>query len=748
MLNRIRRAARAFRAQPNATVSKKAPYAFPVWLNGQARWVMDDFGAYVGEGFNVNAVIYSAVMFKAKALAKARLRAYRGDPENPVRLPGNHPLAELVARPNPHQSWLEFQQQRVVFLNLAGNSYTWLDRPSLSALPRALYNLRPDRVTIVPDTNGIKGYVYTPDLADVSRRMPFLAQDVIHVKFPNPGDPLEGMGYGRSPLSASAQSGDVDNAVTSYLKLFFEGGAMVSGVLQLGTDAPVDDNEIARIKERWRQQYGGYENWNDIAVIDAQTTYQRTGMTAKEMGFDSIDTRNESRILGPFGVPPILVGTRFGLERSTFSNAEEARKTCWEDTLLPELDLFAADDEYYLRDDSGAFVMYDTSTVPALQRNVTELVTAAKTLFDMGTPRNLAFAAVGLKIEATPDGDVGYLPFGLRPVGEEIEITTPANPALPAPAGDEGVVNATEDERDGGAEDGSEKRLLVSGETPAKADSPSTAPRWDADAKARLWTKADTLAVDHEAAFRAAARDQFGQDERDVLAVIAEFQRKSLRRKAAIMWESVLPDLEDVFRQAGERWRSAFVPLVRGVVGDAALHWELEAGLAFDLTNLEAVGWFDDYVLTFSDAIQDTSEREIAALLQQGQREGWSVPQMQKGLTQMFRQWIDGSTDAADFAGERLPPYRTEAIVRTETMRSYNAGSDEIYRAAGVQQKEWLAAIDNRTRDAHAMANGQIVNMDAKFVVGGYEMNYPGDPNAPPETTINCRCVSLPVITR
>lgn len=188
------------------------------------------------------------------------------------------------------------------------------------------------------------------------------------------------------------------------------------------------------------------------------------------------------------------------------------------------------------------------------------------------------------------------------------------------------------------------------------------------------------------------------------------------------------------------------MPLIKTVVGDAGDHWKTEAGLSFDVRNLESEQWFIDYTATFAGPIQATSEREIAAILQQGQSEGWSVGEMQNTLTQMFQQWIDGDVDSAEFAGDRLPPWRAELIARNETMRAYNAGSTEIYRDNGVEEREWLATLDNRTRDSHAEANGQIVGVDEPFIVDGIEMDYPGDPSAPPDLIMDCRCSTAPVI--
>lgn len=748
MLNRIRHALRRDSSQqhtvsiplePLAQSVKKSPFLWMDYRNGNPEWHIADYDAYANEGYSLNAVIHSAIAYKERAIASARLEAVKGDPDNPERLPLSHPLAKLCARPNPYQSWEQFQRQRVVYLNLAGNCYTYLDRPSRAAPPTALYNLRPDRTFIVPDNQGgLRGYYYTRDRdANPQVGLPVLVNDMMHPKFSNPQDPLEGLGYGLSPIMALAQSGDVDNQVTAFLKLFFESGAMPSGLLSFDMD--MDGDQIARAREIWNERYGGVENWTDVAVLDKNGKYQRIGLTFDEMGFEALDERNETRILAPFGVPPILLGTRTGLNRSTMANYEESRRQCWEDTLVPEIRLLESVDQYYLQTDDGGYVRYDLSTVPALQKDTPKLVDAAYKLFTMGVPRDQALAEVGLRFEETPGGDISYLPVGMMPAGD-----SPSPAPEPPDNGDDDsmddpLIGVDEDERQ------PDKALLPSPNEPRQRRI-TRARQWSEDEKAQLWTKADALATGHEAAFRREAAAQFSLDMRAVLAVVGDMKRASLQRKAAIQWEMLFDDVQKILSDAGARWREAFTPLVKGVVMDAAEHWQAAAGMAFDVTNLEAVQWFNDYTLQFSTAIQATSEREIAALLQQGAREGWSVPQMQRGLTQMFQQWIDGGVDAADFAGERLPPYRAEAIARTETIRAANAGSEAIYRANAVERKEWLAAIDSRTRDSHAIASGQIVGMDEAFQVGGFAMRYPGDPNAPPGETVNCRCVVLPVM--
>jgi hypothetical protein len=89
----------------------------------------------------------------------------------------------------------------------------------------------------------------------------------------------------------------------------------------------------------------------------------------------------------------------------------------------------------------------------------------------------------------------------------------------------------------------------------------------------------------------------------------------------------------------------------------------------------------------------------------------------------------------------RLAGPRAETVARTEVVSAANLASLATAQASGVvQTKTWLATNDDRTREAHADADGQTVPVDQAFTVGGESLQYPGDPSGSPENVINCRC--------
>ena len=57
--------------------------------------------------------------------------------------------------------------------------------------------------------------------------------------------------------------------------------------------------------------------------------------------------------------------------------------------------------------------------------------------------------------------------------------------------------------------------------------------------------------------------------------------------------------------------------------------------------------------------------------------------------------------------------------------------------------KKWVATNDARTRTAHSLASGQIVDMNEDFTVDGTPMSYAGDPKGGAKNVINCRCIII-----
>src|SRR5262245_10551750 len=81
-------------------------------------WAPRDYAAFAREGFAQNAIVYRAVRMVAEAAASVPLLLYEGDAEIV-----DHPLLDLIARPNPVSSAPDLLESWYGFLLVSGNAY-------------------------------------------------------------------------------------------------------------------------------------------------------------------------------------------------------------------------------------------------------------------------------------------------------------------------------------------------------------------------------------------------------------------------------------------------------------------------------------------------------------------------------------------------------------------------------------------------------------------------------------------------
>ena len=90
---------------------------------------------------------------------------------------------------------------------------------------------------------------------------------------------------------------------------------------------------------------------------------------------------------------------------------------------------------------------------------------------------------------------------------------------------------------------------------------------------------------------------------------------------------------------------------------------------------------------------------------------------------------------------------KMRTFARTAITGAQNAGRLESLHDAqeeGIKvKKKWLATLDNRTRDTHRDLDGQVQDVDDPFTSDLGDIMFPGDPNADPANTYNCRCTMI-----
>lgn len=138
----------------------------------------------------------------------------------------------------------------------------------------------------------------------------------------------------------------------------------------------------------------------------------------------------------------------------------------------------------------------------------------------------------------------------------------------------------------------------------------------------------------------------------------------------------------------------------------------------------------------FSSRLYDTAIGEVTRVAQtmvsKGIEMGLSIEDIADLIVDDF---MSEFGDSAKWMARR--------VAQTETIRASNFGTKEGVNGLGIEYvQSWLATADNRCRDTHTQAaiDNDRIPQDQKFIVGGRECEYPGDPALPPEECINCRC--------
>jgi HK97 family phage portal protein len=404
----------------------------PAWASFTPTYAIENrFEQLVKEGYRKNELIFACIARTAVTGAQIALTMTQKSDKQKVE---EHPLLSLMRKPNPNMSEAEFWSAVIQDHKLAGRSIWEIERTN-GGQPVALWRLRPDWIEVVPAINRpvVALYIYmVPGM--VGR--PLDPVDVLD--FPM-FDPISQYAT-FSPVAVAARVGDIDNNITDFVKLLLEHGGMPMGVLK--TTLALDNEEAQDIRERWASTYGGFENWaRNIAVLDRDAEYQRTGFTMAELGFEPIDARNEARICSVLDVPPILVGAKVGLDKATYSNYETALKAWWQNSIIPlyESLLDTLNSQLLPQfDTSGRFVLgWDLSRVPALQENADKLWTRMLDAFSKGLlTLNQTCEMIG--IDTQPNGDYYLRPSSVVMVPLAEADVKPEPPPQLAPGNDPG----------------------------------------------------------------------------------------------------------------------------------------------------------------------------------------------------------------------------------------------------------------------------------------------------------------------
>ncbi|MEP4290370.1 MAG: phage portal protein, partial [Rhizobiaceae bacterium] len=282
--------------------------------SGHASWSRPDYATMARRGYMANPIVFRCVRLIAETAAAVPLLIYQGKGEL-----DQHPMLDLLARPNPRQGGKEFLELLIGHLLVSGNAY--IELVQVGETPRELHALRPDHVRTVTDNRGwVEAYEHT--IGSSKTRHPVASDgqsSVLHMALFHPLDDNQGF----PPLQAALMALDVHNAACQWNKALLDNSARPSGALVY---APSNGNNMSedqfdRLKAELEDGYSGAARAGRPLLLEGGLDWKAMGYSPRDMDFVEARHAAARDIALAFGVPPMLLGIPGD---NTYSNYQEA----------------------------------------------------------------------------------------------------------------------------------------------------------------------------------------------------------------------------------------------------------------------------------------------------------------------------------------------------------------------------------------------------------------------------------------
>lgn len=381
-------------------------------------WARYNEELFVREAYRTNALVRECIEYRCRSVSLATMYAYRSGDTGDVKLSEGHWIQRLLRRPsNLYPTQTRWMRQIERQMNITGECFIYLARKGRGKVGETQI-LPGQAIQVIPGKTGIRRYDYRPN--GQTEPIPIQPEEMIFLRYDDPMDPLRGC----SPLASAWREIQSDNSMGDYRKAFFDNAAIPGGVLT--TNLPANADQLRQWSEDFTDKFSGPKKAGKTPALAGGLEYQRAGANPREVDFGQIGAIPETRVCMAFGVHPILIAAKIGLEQSTYSNFKEAHSAFWEDTIVPEMELIS--DEFtvgltQLGDPN--FCGFDTSRVPALQPDKEKVQNIAKDGLINGA---ITVNEYRKRIGENPvsDGDVYYRPAGFQVVPDgELDVKPP-----------------------------------------------------------------------------------------------------------------------------------------------------------------------------------------------------------------------------------------------------------------------------------------------------------------------------------
>jgi HK97 family phage portal protein len=324
-------------------------------------------------------------------------------------------MLRLLERPNKWFSGMLMWKAVIVDLFCHGNAYILKVRSPSGRVVELWYapakTLRP----CWPDNDSatfIGWYEYRPGDGRVYFLRP---DDVVH--FRDGIDPTNTR-LGLSKLGSLFREIFTDDEAANFTAVLIKNlgvpGVILAPSNTTSSFATIADPE--KVKQTFMEKFGG-DKRGEPMVMTHPTDVKVLSFSPQEMDLKALRRIPEERISGVLGIAAVVAGLGAGLDRSTFTNYGEARKAAYEESVIPEHKICAAEllvqmlPEWADTEALTYVVEFDVTHVRALQEAIADVWRRAESAGTKGLIKRSDFKRmVGLVPAADGSDDVFVYP--------------------------------------------------------------------------------------------------------------------------------------------------------------------------------------------------------------------------------------------------------------------------------------------------------------------------------------------------
>jgi HK97 family phage portal protein len=682
------------------------------------------------------------------------------------------PEFKTLQKPNSLQTPMEFWVLVVIDLMATGDAYIYVDKgsPEEDQLEdnnelrrrlgqainrekttdvRGMYRLSSSMIHPIAGTEDrrvLEGYGLQTDAGYYT----FKAEEIIHIKLPNPSDPF----FGLAPIIAVMKNLLLDRYTAEHMLRFYKQGARLGGIIK--TQKKLTKEQLIRLERVFESNFTGKRNHHKTLVLPEGMEYQTIEQNPGETALIEFLKANKEPILAAYKVPPIKVGL---LDGATYANAMIQDATYWQNTVKPILTYLEQSINNHpavLNPFKELRMKFDLSGIASLAEDVKVLAQSAASLKDSGMSVNEIREKIW-KLGPVEGGEVipliemskpptPFIPFGKSTPQIEQKTEVPNVQNDTAVLSDVKPTNISFAERVGQiiavsvaagidpalATQEAIQTALNEGLLPEKVEVPGTEKKWGIFTESQVKEHAKQLTGEEVAplieTYQGEVHQLFNRIEKLFLKKVKSFVRTPAYKTKADNSDFLTMDEMDLFvdGEIETYTKAQWAAMRKGYTTTLS-----DTSLTFP--NERAQKILSDIGTQHLKSIVGTARDRVKAILVDAYANQESVTE----ITSLIR---DEFTD--------MKASKANMIARTETLTAVSVGQrtkvDEFKiqfpQEAKRMKKVWITAGDDNVRDSHQDLDGITIGVDEKFDNG---LLYPRDPDGDASEVINCRCTSI-----